>query len=82
MALFVGAIFIDVLSNEPCLDNLDNLCGILLDGVHQAREDRRAVLLASVTSDVGRRIAIAVEADCGAGDEGNIFRIILRSLRS
>src|SRR3712207_2784134 len=60
-----------VLAQETRLNTLNNLCGVLLDRVHQARDDLRAVFLPSISSDVGKRIPASVEADRRAGDKGH-----------
>jgi len=50
---FFGLSAFYVFAEETCLDDLDDLRSGLLDGVHQARDDRRAVLLASVSGNIG-----------------------------
>jgi hypothetical protein len=59
-----------VLTEKSHLDDLDDLCGSLLDGVHQARNNRCATFLSRIACYVGERITAGVEADRRAGDKG------------
>src|SRR4051812_41052019 len=68
---FLSLLNVSALAQEAYLDRLDDYGGSLLNCVHQARNDRRTVLLAGITCNVWKRVSAGVEADRGADDEGD-----------
>ena len=60
---FFGLRAFGVLADQACLDYLDDLYYGFLDGVDQARNERRAIFSVGVTGNVRKSVLSGVEAE-------------------